>query len=474
MRFKKIHFVGIKGVGMTPLAIIAKEAGWQVTGSDLADEFITDAALAKAGIKPYTGFSKDQIREADFVITTGAHGGFDNEEVKTAKEKGIRVITQGEAVGMFMDGKIFGRQFEGISVAGSHGKTTTTAMIATILKENGVDPSYVIGTADISSLGLPGHYGRGNFFVAEADEYATEPNYNKTPKFLWQHPKIAVFTNIEFDHPDFYDSIDSVHNAFLNFARQLPKSSLLVACGDDHQVKKLLREYSGNVITYGYSAQNDFRLEKVTVVHEKTFFWVNAKGTDLGEFWLNVAGEHNAFNALASLAVALECRIDVRGVQKGFNAFLGSARRLEYLGKLSSGALLFDDYAHHPTEIRKTLQAVKQGNPQKKIVCIFQPHTYSRTKALFSGFVHSFAGCEEVIITDIFPSRRETVGQNKVSSHELVAAISQFQKNVLLLSTPSSVVEYISKKNYGGDTIVITMGAGDVYKIASSLLASSV
>lgn len=473
-KVKSIHFVGIKGVGMAPSAIIAKEAGMRVTGSDLAEEFITDEALKKAGIKPFIGFSKNHVQDPDLVITTGAHGGFDNEEVKSAREKGIVVMTQGEAVGVFMKGDLFGRKFEGISVAGSHGKTTTTALIASILKENGLDPSYLVGTGMVASLGSAGHFGQGLYFVAEADEYMTEPKYDKTVKFLWQQPKILVITNIEFDHPDVYASIDSMRDAYLKFANQLSKDGVLITCGDDRQVQKLLKEYRGRVITFGYSPQNDFILKRVNVSDMKTFFWVYTKeGSSLGDFVLNIPGEHNGLNALGAIVAALQCGLDLVKIRKALLSFSGSKRRFEYIGKLRSGGLLFDDYAHHPTEIQKTLLAFRQSFPKKKIVCIFQPHTYSRTKALFEEFVRSFELCDTLILTNIYPSLREKPDPS-VSSKNMALAVNKFHKEVLFLPKLFDVVEYIKQKQYKDDVLLITMGAGDVYKIASSLLASSV
>ncbi|MFA5196211.1 MAG: Mur ligase family protein, partial [Bacteroidales bacterium] len=255
---KSIYFMGIKGVGMTPLAIIAKEAGITVSGSDVAEEFITDAVLKKAGITPKIGFKSGNVGDVDLVVTTGAHEGFNNVEILEAKRKGITVVTQGEAVGIFMNGGIFGRKLTGISVTGTHGKTTTAAMIATLLKVNNFDPSYLIGTANAISLGAPGHYGKGDYFVAEADEYMTEPNYDKTIKHMWQHPKIAVITSIEFDHPDVYISLDDTREKFLAFAKQLPEDGVLVAYGDDPQIKKMLNDFEGRKITYGISENNDF------------------------------------------------------------------------------------------------------------------------------------------------------------------------------------------------------------------------
>lgn len=466
---KSIHFVGIKGVGMTPLAIIAKEAGFNVSGCDIKEEFITDEALKRAKIVLLTEFSKDHVKDVDLVITTGAHGGFDNPEVQYAKYTGIPVMTQGEAVGEFMNGEILSRKFEGISIAGSHGKTTTTAMLATIFKESGFDPSFIIGTGSIPSLGSPGHYGRGRYFIAEADEYATEPIYDKTPKFLWQHPKIAIFTNIEFDHPDLYKSIDDVREAFLQFANQLPKDGVLIINGDDRECQKLIKQYPGRIITFGRNSTNDFFLKKVNVSGAQTFFWVESNKTSLGEFNLKVVGEHNALNALGAVVTALELGVGIDKIKNGLAAFTGSKRRFEYVGKLKAGALLFDDYAHHPTEIKKTLLAFHQSFPKLKLVCIFQPHTYSRTKMLFEEFIYSFNYVQTVIICNIYQSLREKPDPS-ISSQLLVQSMTKVGKHAIFLPELSDVIEYIEKKSYGHDTVIVTMGAGNVYKIASSLL----
>src|SRR3989344_3951227 len=393
-KIKSIHFVGLKGVGMTPLAIIAKEAGMKVTGSDIKEEFITDISLKNAGIAPFIGFSKENVKDADLVIATGAHGGLKNIEVLEAKKRGIPVWTQGQAVGEYMRGNLFKREFIGISVAGSHGKTTTTAMIATILAENNLDASFLIGTGSVPSLGAPGHFGKGKYFVAEADEYATEPESDLTPKFLWQNPKIEVFTNIEFDHPDIYKSVDEIREDFLRFANKIPKDGILIA------------------------------------------------GVEVG--------------------------LSLQNIKKAIGKYNGSKRRFEFIGRLKTGAKVFDDYAHHPTEIKKTLAAIRKNNSKSKIVCIFQPHTYSRTKALFSDFVTSFYDADTVILMTIYPSLREEKDPT-VSSELLVQKISQTHKDALFLPDESSVVKYIDQKKYSENTIIITMGAGDVYKISEKL-----
>src|SRR3989344_8388377 len=431
-KIKSIHFVGIKGVGMTPLGVIAKEAGIKVTGCDLDEEFITDESLEKAGIKPEAGFSSSHIQGVDLVITTGAHGGFDHIEVIEAKKAGIEVWTQGQAVGEFMKGDIFGKTFEGISVSGTHGKTTTTAIIATILKENKMDPSFVIGTGNVPYLNSSGHYGKGKYFVAEADEYASEPKYDKTPNLLWQKPYIAVITNIELDHQDLYADERELQDAFLSFTNNILQNGRLVICIDDVNSKDLADKTLANKITYGFSKNANFYVEKVHIESEKMFFWVNSGNANLGEFMLNVTGEHNALNALAATVVCLELGISLQQIKSALLKFKGSRRRFEYIKNLDSGAIVYDDYAHHPTEIKKTLLAFKKTFPNKKIICIFQPHTYSRTKKLFEQFVYSFSDADELILTDIYPSQREEKDES-ISSNHLKNKISDFFSKVSYL-----------------------------------------
>ncbi|MDO8461003.1 MAG: cyanophycin synthetase, partial [bacterium] len=280
---------------------------------------------------------------------------------------------------------------------------------------------------------------------------------------------IAIFTNIEFDHPDVYSSIDELRDAFRDFSKHVEKTGILIANGDDPQIEKLLKEYNGRVIRFGYSGRNDFRIKKIDISFEQTFFWIDAYNTSLGEFALKVVGEHNVLNATAAIIASLEIGLDVSHIKKALTRFTGSKRRFEYIGKSQSGALLFDDYAHHPTEIKKTLKAFTQTYPSQKIVCIFQPHTYSRTKALFSEFVHSFYDCKELILIPVYPSLREKEDRT-VSSENLASSIKRFQRNVQFLPTALSVVQYLEQKAYKDDTIIITMGAGDVYKLWKNLL----
>ncbi|HYM65650.1 MAG TPA: UDP-N-acetylmuramate--L-alanine ligase [Candidatus Sulfotelmatobacter sp.] len=468
-KIKNIHFVGIKGVGMTPLAIIAKEAGFKVTGCDVNKEFITDESLKKAGIVVQVGFDAAHVKESDLVITTGAHGGFDNIENIEAKNKNVPVWTQGEAVGKFMDGEIFGRKFKGISISGSHGKTTTTAMIATILMVNGMDPSFLIGTGSVSSLGSSGHFGKGEYFVAEADEYSTEPKYDKTPKLLWQKPLNGVITNIEFDHPDVYLSLEDLKNAFEKFSNNIKDEGALIACFDDKETKDIIKNYKKRIITYGFSSASDFYIKKYSLEEDRAYFWVSAKNTLIGQFILNVIGEHNILNALCSIVVCLELGISADKIKKGLLEFKGSKRRMEYKGRMSSGAAFYDDYAHHPTEIKKTLEGVKKSFPSKKIVCIFQPHTYSRTKSLLEQFISSFSSADEIIFTDIYSSLREEK-DSSISSKILSDEVSKLKKNVTYIAKLEDVVKYLVQNSYNEKYIIITTGAGDVYQVAEDAL----
>lgn len=468
MKKKYIHFVGIKGVGMTPLAIIAKEAGFTVTGSDIGEEFITGEALKKAGITPLVGFAPEHITNPDLVITTGAHNGFDNIEAVTAKSKGIEVISAGQALGSFMQGKILNKAFREISVAGTHGKTTTSGMLATILHENRMDPSFVIGAGNVSSLGAPGHFGKGKYFIAEADEYATEPKSDLTPRFLWQHPQIAIFTNIEFDHPDVYASLEDISLAFLKFAAQLPDNGVLIACGDDREVQKLIKTCKKRAITYGFSPDNNYVITKANISGEHMFFWVSAYGSILGEFMLKVVGEHNALNALAAIIAAIEVGLTIDKIKPALLKFTGAKRRLEFIGQLATGAKMYDDYAHHPTEIKKTLLALRKQYPKNKIVALFQPHTFSRTRKLFDDFTRSFENVDSVVLTDIYASLRE-LPDPSVSSKILFEAMQKNHRDVVYLPKLADVIGYINQKKFRSDTILITMGAGDIYKIKNDI-----
>lgn len=468
-KIKKTHFVGIKGVGMAPLAIIAKEAGFEVSGSDVSDSFITDIELSKAGIIPFVGFDPKHIEGADLIIYTSAHEGSDNIEVKAATLQNIKTLNQGRALALFQKGEPFGKKFKGISVSGSHGKTTTTAIIATVLTKNKLDPSYVIGTSSITSLGSSGHFGRGEYFITEADEYFADAERDKIPKLLLQNPQIGVITNVDFDHPDIYSSIDDVRKVFVEFSKKITPDGILIACGDGEENRKFLNEVDVRKITYGFSEDSDFVLERVNNSPDKMFFWVKSHNTLLGQFSMQVFGEQNAQNALAAIIVGLEVGLTIDQIKRGLATFSGTKRRSEFIGNLPGGGLMYDDYAHHPEEIKKTLAAFKKSFSKHKIVTIFQPHMYSRTKKLFREFSTAFNDSDEVILAEIFPSFREEPDKN-FSSRLLSEEIKKYGKRAEYFPKLSDVVEYVSSRVFDKNTLLITMGAGDVYKIGKDLI----
>ncbi|MDE2588621.1 MAG: UDP-N-acetylmuramate--L-alanine ligase, partial [Patescibacteria group bacterium] len=461
--------IGIKGVGVAPLSIIAKEAGITVFGCDIADEFITSKPLRNAGITPLVGFDPDHVQSVDMVITTGAHGGFKNPEVVRAKELGIPVVTQGQAVGMFMNGEVLGKSYKGISVTGCHGKTTTTAIIATVLKSAGKDPTFVVGTGEIPSLGGSGHFGNGEYFVAEADEYATEPTFDKTPKFMWQFPTFLVLTNIEFDHPDVYASLDATREAYALFTKNIQQGGLLIINGDDPQTPFLLKSYIGNVLTFGFGLENSYVLKDVSSTPHATTFTVIKQNELYGTFEIKVPGVHNALNAMAAIVIAAEVGLSVAEIHKGLLAFTGTKRRLEYLGQLKTGAILYDDYAHHPTEIKKTLETLKKLYPDKKLICLFQPHTYSRTKSLFDDFIYSFKAADMLLLAEIYASLREAPDVS-ISSAKLGEKVKQTGKNVEVFSSLPNMLQYVQEKRFNDSYVLVTMGAGDIYKVGESLI----
>ena len=452
---RRIHFVGIKGVAMAALAVWAGEAGYRVSGSDVAEEFPSDEVLAKAKIKVLPGFDASHIKKTnpDLVIFTGAHEGRENVEVEEAVLRGIPILPHGRALGDVMGSK---RQ---ISVAGSHGKTTTTAMIATILAHAGFDPSYAAGCGEIFGLGPPGHKGNGDWFVAEADEYVTDPHHDPTPRFLWQTPEVVVVTNIDFDHPDVYANLEEVQQAFIKLSRRERGLRTTIINADD-PASKVLHAVPEDIILYGFTTAADIRITHVGFGNERTFFTLADRGTIVGEFALKVPGRHNAANAAAAAAACRTVGVSWEGIREGLLTFGGTKRRFEKIG-LARGTRIYDDYAHHPKEIQATLAGARAWYPKARIIAVFQPHTYSRTYALFGDFVKSFHDADIVAIADIYASAREheTLG---VSSHMLAREIEKHQPHVVYTKDYETTAMYLRQHIREGD-VILFMGAGDIY-----------
>lgn len=501
-KIKRIYFVGIKGVGMTPLAVIAKEAGFAVGGSDVGEEFLTDEILKKNNITFDIGF--DQPRIAEFigalgdetlVITTAANSGLQNPQCKYALELGLPVITHGQAVGLFMKGEILYRKFEGVSILGCHGKTTVSAMAATLFSKSGLDPSYAVGTSELFPLGNPGHLGDGKYFIAEADEFVSDMELDRTVKFLYQFPKYAIINNIDFDHPDVYKNLEEVKQTFLKFCiKNIKERGVLVANGDDLNLKSIIHNskfkilrLDVKVITYGAGEENDFRIVNFKEKGWGSEFEVFAKGESMGTFNLYVPGFYNAKNVLSVISLLSHLGVKTSVIQKAVGQFKGTKRRQEIIGKTKEGAVIIDDYAHHPDEIEKTLTAVKKAYPEKHIVCLFQPHTLSRTIALQDEFIKVFSKADDVLFLPIFTSKRE----GEVTYESLYTKIKQEmekqgQKVMFFESRRAReeleyspyffhkhrvpVVEYIASRFGSERHVIVALGAGDLYKIAYDLI----
>lgn len=467
---------------MAALAVIAKQAGYEVAGSDVQATYITDAMLSANEIAIDVGFEEDAImqfigadRAKSLVIATAAHGGLGNPQVVHAKEKGIESLSFGQALGMFQYGTLLNRQdMIGISVAGSHGKTTTTAMLATVLQQLGEDPSYVVGTSAVDNLGQAGHLGVGQYFVAESDEYFSDLTYDRVPKFYYQHPYAAIITNVDFDHPDVFSDIESIYIAFEKFVENIQPGGILTIPGENPIYKKISTHVQDDVrvVTYGtgedviYRAvdiENSSQGVRYTVVHEDKV---------LGSVVLQVMGEHNALNSLSVVALLHSLGKSFEDIADGLAHFTGTKRRLELKGVTSYGSPVVDDYAHHPTEVQATLKSLESAYPEKKIVCIFQPHTFSRTKQLIVDFSDSFAGVETLILLPIFTSAREgTVDQDE--QEKLYARILE-KTNGIFIETKQSVLEYCTKNFASDEYVIVTMGAGDVYTIGDKLVDKKV
>lgn len=416
--YHHIHLVGIKGVAMASLAQclddIAKiqnpNTKIQITGSDVSEDFVTADVLKGRGFEIAIGFDASHIdTDVNLVIYTGAHNGKQNVEVVKAAELGIPVMSHAEALGTLMEGK------KAISVCGTGGKSTTSAMIAWILEYAGKKPSYAIGVGNVPNLGCTGKYvADSEWFVAEADEYAVDPTSDHRPRFIYQHPEVIVLTNMRYDHPDIYPDFASMQKVFADFFATLPADGELIRADE-------LAEFA--------------------------------------PYELLIPGRHNQLNAEVAMRAARHCGVAESVSREALAKFTSTMRRFEYKGQLGE-VELYDDYAHTPDEIRATIQALREWRPGKRVVVAFQPHTYSRTKALFDGFAAELSKADSVILLDIFASAREAIDPT-ISSTLLAEALTISHSQVATSSELTALLPEILKP---GD-VFITMGAGDIYTL---------
>lgn len=459
MNTQKIHFIGIKGVGMTALAILSQEKGYEVTGSDVEDSFVTDQILSQAGIK-VTPFDTANLQNKPDIVVYSAAFDKSNVEVKEAHKKRLNIKPYSEVLALFSS------ESQVIAVSGIHGKTTTTALVSFLLTKANLDPSFIVGSGEIADLPAPGHLGSGDYFVLEADEYRKSPDDNNS-KFFDLTPEIEIITSIEMDHPDMFLTDEKVYEAFYKFACRIPRKGFIVLCLDYPKAKKLLRSLADrNFETYGFSENVDWQIIDYTELADSTSFNLLNEGKKIGPFIFKIPGEGNVLNATAAIIVALKLGIQEKSIQKYLAEFRGVKRRFEKIGQYKDITVI-DDYAHHPHSIALTLEAAKKRFPDAKIWCIFQPHTYSRTKELLSGFATAFNAIDRVIITDIYASAREK--EVTITAEDLTQAIRKTQKQVKYVNSWDKITQELVD-NVGGKTVIITMGAGDIYKLGKNIL----
>jgi UDP-N-acetylmuramate--alanine ligase len=448
-KIRKIHLVGIGGAGMSGIAEVLVTLGYQITGSDLRPSETTQR-LENLGIKIEYGHSADNVKDADVVVISSAVKE-KNPEVTAARQRRIPVIRRSEMLGELM------RMRYGIGIAGTHGKTTTTSMVGEILSEGGLDPTIVVG-GRVVNLGTHAKLGNGQFMVTEADEYDRS--------FLRLTPTIAVVTNLEPEHLDYYRDFTEIKSAFLEFVNKVPFYGRVILCWDEKNLRELISEIERPLTTYGLSSKADLTADSIRFAENHSTFEVSIKGNKTGQVRLGVPGEHNVRNSLAAVGVALELDIPWEKIQAGLEKFKGVHRRFEIKGQ-AKGVMVVDDYAHHPTEIEATLKSARAGW-KRRIVAVFQPHLYSRTRDFHHEFGRVLLESDLLVVTDVYPAREDPITG---VTGELVwqAAKKLGHKNAFYVPRTEDVASMLAKM-VRPDDMVITLGAGDVYKVGTELL----
>ncbi len=443
---------------MTALAQILVAQGIAVTGSDTSEHFFTEATLKQEGITVYEGFAASHVhKNFDAIIFSTAYTK-ENIEITEAARLNVLLISYPQALGRLLEGK------EGIAVAGSHGKTTTSALLGLVFRDALFDPTVVVGSQvpQLKGNALAGH---GPHVIIEADEYQN--------KFTYYSPQALILTAIDWDHPDYFPTAQAYQNVFEDFITRVPPHGIVVACGDDKNVNKAMLLSHAPVLRYGwYAAEKGLGLTSYEYKKGKQCFTVALRGKKIGDFVLPLPGRHNVLNSLAVIGMSLHYDVPVKSLQKTLASFESTKRRMEYKGE-KGGIKVYDDYAHTPAEIRATLAAMRQMYPNEHIVAIFQPHTYSRTKAFLTEFAQAFGDASEVILLPIYASARETAGG--VSSEDLLRETQKYHPKVSYFSSfpRLSLDGRGPRPGSGGEgvpTILLTLGAGDVWRIGEEIL----
>lgn len=448
-RVKNIHLVGVGGCGMSGIAKILHEMGYRVSGSDIKEGPNT-IRLKDLGVKVFIGHDGSQVRDADILVYSSAVSQ-DNPELKEAEAKGIRILKRAEMLAWIME-----RSKERIAVAGTHGKTTTTAMLAKVLDAAKLDPTYLIG-CDMDYVEGNAQLGNGSFSVAEADE--------SDSSFLYLTPTLEVVTNIEADHMEHFGSMEELLSTFSKFMERLAGGGPIVIDGTDPNNRQLMKKGKQKFITYGLDPAMEYSAGNLKFTEFSSRFALLRNGKELGPVELSVPGWQNVLNSLAVFAVAQHLGLDFGSIAGALRTFVGARRRFSKVGEQNE-ILIIDDYAHHPTEIRATLAAARSGWPGRRIICIFQPHRYTRTLLLKDKFAGCFADADRVVITDIYAASENPIPG--ISGKTLADLLDP--KKTTFIPRKEQIPEQLIKEIKEGD-IVLTLGAGDIYTVGKEILA---
>ena len=457
-RIRRIHMIGVGGTGMSGIAEVLVNLGYQVAGSDLRESPVTER-LRDRGVEVFIGHRAANVGTADVVVSSSAVDE-SNAEVVAAREARIPVVPRAEMLAELM------RYRHGIAVAGTHGKTTTTSLIANVFGEAGLDPTFVIGGL-VNSVGSNAQLGASRFLIAEADE--------SDASFLHLQPMVTVVTNIEADHMDTYGGDFAVlRRTFLEFLHNLPFYGVAVLCIDDPVVRELLPEVSRQVVTYGFADDADFRISNMQRDGLTTGFTINRPSGEPLPVTLNMPGLHNVLNAAATVAVACDEGLEDEAIQSGLAGFAGVGRRFTRMGELNlpgGTALLVDDYGHHPTEVRATLDSARQAWPEQRVVMVYQPHRYSRTRDLYDDFVSVLSRCDVLILLEVYAAGEEAIPG--ADSRSLARSIRQRgQLEPIFVENIEDVPQILCSVVEQGD-VVVTQGAGNIGALSKELAAMS-
>jgi UDP-N-acetylmuramate--alanine ligase len=451
-RVRHLHFVGIGGIGMSGMAEILLHQGFTISGSDESLGETTER-LSKLGATIFKGHQASNIEGADVVVYTSAVHAEDNVETREALSRKIPVIKRSEMLAELM------RMRYGIAIAGTHGKTTTTTITGMVVMQGGFDPTIMVGGRVHSFDQTNAVVGKGDIMIVEADEY------DRT--FLKLSPSLVVITNIDTDHLDIYADIDDIKAAFVEFAGKVPFYGALVVCLDDPMVRSILPKISRRTLTYGLTPQAQLRATDIVTDGMSSRFHVQLNREDLGEVTLQVPGEHNVRNALGAIGIGLELGMSFEDIAKGISRFSGVIRRFQVKGA-AQDVVVIDDYAHHPTEVQATLQAARAGWKDSRIIAVFQPHLYSRTRDLYNEFGSSFFDADILLVTDVYPSREQPI--EGITGKLIADTASDIgHRQVIYVPDKKDVPAHLHTIAKPGD-VVITMGAGDIYRFGETFL----